>query len=163
MANPALNQAILQSLFRMNPNLRDAPMLNQQIIDSAKSAQWNAKQIDMLNSATTAGIPTFQATQTEAPARLMLQDAIKRSEILGFSVPHFIGTANEPTGDRGVTMDIENLVKALKSQEQVAMKAGDKAGVERISKERAFWEKEAAEGMSAEQWKTQTGENDPIY
>lgn len=34
MANPALNQAILQSLFRMNPNLRDATGLNQAIAPS---------------------------------------------------------------------------------------------------------------------------------
>ena len=59
-------------------------------------------------------------------------------------------------------MDQENLVAALKKQEEDQRKAGNKAIADGIAKDRAYWEnKIKTEGMSAEQWKKQTGEDDP--
>lgn len=130
---------------------------------NSKSPAWNAAQQGMNQSAAEAGLPALTGTQEEAPARLRLKDAIFRLQSTGLNIPHFIGTENEPLGDRGVTMDIENLVKGLGILQGQALAAGDKEAFSNISKEREFWKKEAADGMSASEWKKQTGESDPIY
>ncbi len=119
----------------------------------AKSDQWNQDQIDMERRATAAGLPP-------APdSRSRLLSAIQRTESAGFTTPHFIGNPGEPTGDRGVTRDIENLVTSLKKREAAAPVEQRPA----IAKERAYWEEEARQGMSAEEWKKQTGEDDVLY
>jgi hypothetical protein len=93
--------------------------------------------------------------------RKRLAEAIKRSEAAGYKVPHFLGTPGEPEGDRAPTMDMENLVAGLKQQEKAA--PDDNARAE-IAAERAYWENQiATKGMSAEQWRKQTGEPDPEY
>lgn len=155
MANE-LQNLIAQSLFRMNPQLRgfSVPV-------AGKSDAWNETQEIDAQLAAEAGLPFFTATPTDSIARLRLQDAIARSIASGFKVPHFIGTPTEPTGDRGVTMDIESLVDSLKLQEKAAIKAKNIPALERISRERLFWENEAAQGMSAAEWKAQTGLDDP--
>lgn len=161
-----LNQMITQSLFRINPQLRPITLeerLSEALLNSGKSKQWQQNQMAMSKDANRAGLPTFIPTQEDSAARLRLKDAIARSHASGFKFPYFIGTPTEPTGDRGVTMDVESLVSSLKSQEAIAAKKGDKAALDRLSKERAFWEKEASEGMTAQEWKSQTGQPDPIY
>lgn len=118
------------------------------------NAQWNQMERDSIRDATAAGLPVT----TDSRQRLI--DAIGRTESAGFKTPHFIGLPDEPTGDRGVTRDVENLVSSLKQQEAAATGADKEA----ISKQRAYWEREmTANGMSAEQWREQTGEDDPKY
>lgn len=162
-----LSQAIAQTLFKMNPSLRaPSPMLSQSISGAVlpmKSPQWLATQQALSQQALQAGLPTFTATPEASSARLQLIDAIARAEAGGVKVPHFIGLPNEPLGDRGVSMDIENLVGALRVQEQQAGLAGDIQALQRIAQERAYWEKELADSMTAEEWKRQTGESDPVY
>lgn len=159
-----LNQMIANSLFRASPSLRGEDVTKQiedLIRNSGKSQAWQNDQIKMNKEAAAAGIPAFVPTQQDSAARLRLKDAIARSHASGFKFPYFIGKQDEPLGDRGVTMDIENLVSALKAQELSAIAAGNKAALDKIAKERAFWEKEASEGMSASEWKAATGYNDP--
>ena len=89
--------------------------------------------------------------------------AIEQAEKAGYKVPHFIGTENEPEGDRAPTIDQENLVDALKKQEEDQRKAGNTFIADGIAKDRAYWENEIkTKGMSAEQWKKGTGEEDPV-
>lgn len=118
------------------------------------SDQWNQTQRDLATNAQAAGIPSA----TDSRQRLM--DAIGRTEGAGFKTPHFIGQPNEPTGDRGVTRDIENLVSSLKQQEATIAPGPVR---DALSRQRAYWEQEAASGMSADEWKSQTGEADPLY
>lgn len=128
---------------------------------TGKNEKWMADQNDLTKGAAEAGLPAMAPSKDESASRLRLKDAIARTEAAGFATPHFIGKENEPTGDRGVTMDIESLVESLKKQEKAALKTGDQAAINRISKERKYWQQEAKSGMSAAEWKAQTGENDP--
>ena len=94
--------------------------------------------------------------------RKTLYSAIQKIEADGYDVPHFIGRPDEPEGDRAPTMDMENLVSSLKRQEQDAKAQGNEAKATMVRDERTYWEKQIKEkGMSAEQWKKQTGEEDP--
>lgn len=127
-----------------------------------KSPEWKAMQSAMTQQSILAGLPAITEFQDEAPSRARLIDAIARLESTGIKVPHFIGSSNEPTGDRGVTMDIEELVKGLRTLEKQARNSRDMDALSKISSERAYWEKEAADGMSAAEWKSQTGESDPL-
>lgn len=122
--------------------------------DNGKSDKWNQEQADMAARATAAGLPPT------TDSRKRLTDAINRVEQAGFKTPHFIGTKDEPSGDRGVSRDVENLVTSLKAQE-AATPAGPKRNA--ISKQRAFWEQEQSEGMTAQEWKSQTGDEEPLY
>lgn len=128
---------------------------------SPNKQQWNNQQISMTQDAMKAGLPQIAPSNQDSPSRLRLIDAISRSENSGFKVPHFIGLPYEPLGDRGVTMDIESLVNSLKDQEASAIKLGDNEKANKIAQERSFWENEASQGMSAQEFKAQTGENDP--
>lgn len=127
---------------------RTAARLQQPQPSSGKSPEWDRMQADMTQRALAAGLPPA------SNSRQRLIDAINRVEHAGFKTPHFIGTPKEPTGDRGVTKDIENLVRSLKAQE--AATQGPARNV--ISKQRVYWEQEAASGMTAQEWKRQTGE-----
>lgn len=118
------------------------------------SPQWNQSQADMASRAAEYGLP--QASDS----RSRLIDAISRVESSGFRTPHFIGLPNEPTGDRGVSRDVENLVTSLKKQE-ASLPVGPQR--DKIAKERAYWEEEAAQGMSLAEWKAQTGEGEVLY
>lgn len=137
MADPVFDEIVL-------PEEEDLP---------DHSPEWNQRRRDAAKEAEAAGLPPT------IDSRQRLIDAIGRVESAGFKTPHFIGLPDEPTGDRGVTRDIENLVSSLKQQEETA--TGPEK--ETITRQRAYWEKEVAEGMSAEQWKSQTGESDPLY
>ena len=93
-----------------------------------------------------------------------LSSAIAKIEKEGYTVPHFIGLPNEPEGDRAPTRDMEQLVTALATKETNAVRAQDLKQAAKIRKERTYWEdKIKTQGMSAEQWKKQTGEEDPRY
>lgn len=129
-----------------------------------KSDAWHQMQNQMTANAAMAGLPSVQPLPGEpSPARARTLDAISRLESIGIPVRHFIGTPTEPTGDRSGTMDVEELVKGLRVLEQQALNARDLDALAKISAERAFWEQEVSEGMSAAEWKAQTGEEDPIY
>lgn len=163
-----VNKAVSFARGRLSSNLNPFASNEEipygiQLPATNKSTQWSAEQFLDSRAAAEAGLPSFLPTPSGSTARLRLQDAIARSISSGFNVPHFIGTPNEPTGDRSVSMDVENLVEALKLQEQTAIKSKNIPSLERISRERAFWENEASQGMTAEEWKAQTGEDDPLH
>ncbi len=122
-----------------------------------KSPEWQASQFLSARGGINAGLPVFEPTVSNSPARLQLMDAISRSGQAGYPVPHFIGTTNEPSGDRAVSMDLDSLVNALQAQEEAAIKSGDKATLAQIQKEKAYWANEAAQGMTNAEW----GEADP--
>jgi len=96
------------------------------------SAQWNQEQAAMQARATQVGMPDIPN------ARDRLIDAISRSEQAGFHVPHQIGQPKEPTGDYGMTMDVQNLVRSLREREKTDPS---------VAKERAYWENELKSGM----------------
>lgn len=131
-------------------------------VNAPNKAQWNLQQQDMTQGANLAGIPSVENIN-DSPSRTRLADAIKRSHQAGFKFPYFLGKPNEPQGDRAPTMDIENLVEALKLQEKSLSNSGKKEELNKVSKERAYWENEAKTGMSSQEWKNQTGEEDPKY
>jgi len=137
-----------------NPQAQANKMIDQMLADSTKSDQWKQMQEDMAARAEAAGLPPT------ADPRTRLLDAINRAEKAGFKTPHFIGTPKEPSGDRGVSRDVENLVTSLKAQER-ATPAGPARDA--IARQRAYWEQEAAQGMSAGEWQAQTGEGDVLY
>ena len=110
----------------------------------------------------TAEGPTRQAAATAN--RKELSSAIAKVEKEGYVVPHFIGLPNEPEGDRAPTRDMEQLVATLATKETNAVRAQDTKQAAAIRKERTYWEEKIkTQGMSAEQWKKQTGEEDPRY
>ena len=107
--------------------------------------------------------PTPQNVRGQAN-RERLSGAIAQLEEQGYTVPHFIGTPGEPEGDRAPTMDMESLVEALAKRAQDLTEAGKDKEAAELTKEIGYWEdKIETEGMSAEQWRKQTGEPDPSY
>lgn len=118
------------------------------------SSEWIKTQAEMAKKATDAGLPQI----TDGRKRLV--DAIARSHKAGYSFPSFAGGI-DPTGDRTVAIDMENLVKALKLQESNTI---DPARKQSVAKERAYWEQELSDPgtMTAAQWTRQTGEPDPV-
>lgn len=136
-------------------------MAQRRLKPSGKSAAWEANQAAMAKAAMEAGLPSFQATNEDSASRLLLKDAIARAQGLGLNVPHFIGLPNEPEGDRAPTMDMESLVRALQVKESDSQIMPD--ALAKIAKERAYWQAQVAQGMTAKQWKLGTGEDDPVY
>ena len=124
------------------------------VSDGVHGDRWNAQQAQIRSDAVAAGLPDL------ADSRNQIMDSIDRVKRAGFRSPSFMGKPDEPDGDRAPTMDIENLVSALKAQEWTTHDLNERA---RIAKERAYWEKQVSEGMSAKQWHDQTGEPDPVY
>jgi hypothetical protein len=87
---------------------------------------------------------------------------IQEAEKAGYPVKHFIGTPGEPEGDRAPTMDMEALAKALRKQAKDAAAKGKMDVAAEAGKKAQYWEDEVEQhGMSAEQWKKQTGEDFP--
>jgi len=136
---------------------------SQSNVASNKSEKWLADQKRMSDEAAAYGLPPVKSDPNESDSRLRIKDAIRRSTAAGYPVRHFMGKPNEPEGDRAPTMDIENLVAALRKQEETLKRTGTPRQVAAVGRERAYWEKNLKEGMSAQQWKQQTGEDDPAY
>lgn len=132
------------------------PATDQSLAQTAQiaehSAAWKNNQARLSQEAQAAGMPSFSS------GRDQLVDAISRSKQAGYDFPSFAGGV-DPTGDRTVAIDQENLIKALKLQEA---QSTDPAHKQAISRERAYWEKQLAGGMTAQQWTKQTGEPDPV-
>jgi hypothetical protein len=118
------------------------------------SPEWRTVQATMAKEAVDAGLPHFET------GRDRLIDALSRSEKSGFPVTHFAGQPNEPTGDRAPARDIESLVGVLKRRESITT---DPIVRTAVSNERQYWEKQVAQGMTAQEWTNQTGEPDLRY
>ena len=138
-------------LQHLRGEFKPAPQAPQQLPQLPEGFTWETPQ---------AAAPPAQTRQDIATQnREKLFTAIADLEEQGYKVPHFIGTDNEPEGDRGPTMDMENVVAALKKQEADTK---DPAQAAQIAEKRAYWENQIKTiGMSAEQWKKQTGEPEP--
>lgn len=129
-----------------------------QPIDPTKSERWNTMRRESINDALRAGLPRKENGSDQ------LQDAVQRSHAAGYSFPHFVGRENAPTGDRAPTRDMEGLVGALRRREADARASGQEATAQAVARERAYWENQLSRfGMSRDQWKQQTGEEDPRY
>lgn len=118
------------------------------LIPDQHNEKWHQSQSDMIERSLSAGLPAT------TDARQRLTDAIGRTEAAGYPTEHFIGTQNEPTGDRGVTRDLEHLVTSLQKRAQKDSS---------VLPELNYWKQEAANGMTAQQWKDQTGDPEPLY
>ena len=125
----------------------------------------SAKPIELGKLREEKGGPGLTENQAKGAAnRERLLTAISGVEKAGYTVPHFIGTKDEPEGDRAPTRDMEQLVGALAKMEENAIRAEDREGATKIGEARSYWEEKIkTEGMSAAQWKKQTGEEDPRY
>ena len=157
-----------KAAFKDTPYGKDENALKQtiaaRIFSGDPSAKATQEQQDWVNSYTGLTPRAIENQKRNTANRERLIAAIAKQEDEGYPVPHFIGTENEPEGDRGPTRDMEQLVGALARQETNAVRARDLKEAARIGKERAFWEEKIkTEGMTAEQWKKQTGEEDPRY
>jgi hypothetical protein len=122
--------------------------------DPTKGERWNAEQLRLAKEAQAAGLPPASTGWDR------LVDAIDRAHKGGYHFAHFAGTDYDPTGDRSVTIDMQNLSNVLRQKEDAERKAGNVGQADATAKERAYWEVQAGAGMSAEQWKAQTGQDD---
>lgn len=128
---------------------------------SDHSDKWNQQQQQLADDATAAGMPQVPVIPSDGAARTRIIDAINRAESAGYKVPHFIGQSFEPTGDRSVAMDADNLVNALQKQESDLRSSGKITQAEQVAKEAGYWKREtsAGGGMTNAEW----GEADPKY
>jgi RNA polymerase sigma factor (sigma-70 family) len=133
-------------------------------LTSGKSLEWKKMQDESSARATAAGLPPVEVNSEDSASHVRLLDAVKRAHDAGFPFKNFISSGAMPDGDRAPTMDVENLVATLKAQEESLTKNGDTKKAESVKREREYWEDDLARnGMTADQWKKQTGEEDPVH
>jgi hypothetical protein len=123
--------------------------------DPSKGERWNQEQAALAKDAEAAGLPPAKTGWDR------LVNAIDRAHSSGYKFAHFAGTDYDPTGDRSVSIDMGNLSKTLRQKESDERSAGKIDQANATARERAYWEAQAAQGMSADQWKSQTGFDDP--
>ena len=122
--------------------------------------KWGEQQNAIMAAAEAAGLPKPSARSGESPSRALMAEAFGRLDKLGIKQPRFIGQADEPAGDRTAGKDLESLLAGLDKAEQQATTPEQKAA---IANEKAYWQAEAKDAMTAEEWKAQTGEPDLQY
>lgn len=122
--------------------------------------KWGEMQKQMVEEAKAAGIPAPSSRSSDSPGRALMVEAFDRLDRMGIQQPRFIGQPGEPEGDRTAGKDLESLIDGLNKAEQQATTPEAKA---KIAKERAYWQTQAQDAMTAEDWTSQTGEPDLLY